>query len=100
MCIRVCRIAVQIGLSPIYSNTRTEIDFLDNGNLVFQVLLMFAVLNLISKKVEDRTLILFGYVCEVVTLAYLMWYLPSAPRRKYNTELQRGQGVNRASISW
>ena len=47
---------------------------------------MFAVLNVISKKVEDRTLILFGYVCEVVTLAYLMWYLPSATRRKYNTK--------------
>ena len=61
-----------------------KINFWDHGNFVFQVLVLFAVLNLISKKVEDRTLILFGYLCEVVTLAYLMWYLPSAPRRKCN----------------
>ena len=46
--------------------------------LVFQMILVFVVVRLLSRRVSDRALIFIGLFLESATIAYLLWFIPQA----------------------
>ena len=47
---------------------------------------MFLVLTCLSKKIKDRTILLVGFIMELLAVSWLLYYLPTAKPSMYNTK--------------
>lgn len=45
---------------------------------LFQVILVFGAILLLSRRLSDRTLILVGLFLESAAIAFLLWFVPQA----------------------
>ena len=46
--------------------------------LLFQVILVFVAILLLSRRLSDRVLLLIGLFLESATIAFLLWFIPQA----------------------